>query len=131
MRAAVEQSKSHAAVRDALNRARAAGEDEIVVFHLRARRASTLPTPAQTEQLAEQIIKKAAARCGHGPKRKTVFQNLGSMAIQGDAELLLKILEQPEIYAASTNRPQGGAIETIRPVRKSAAKAKGWVDVAE
>lgn len=131
MRAATERSKSHATVRDALRRARAAGEDETVVFHLRAQGASTPPTPAETEQLAEQVIKKAAAHCGHEPKRKTVFQNLGSMAIQGDAELLLKILEQPEVYAASTNRPQGGPIEPIRPVRKSAAKAKGWVDVSE
>jgi len=131
MKAGRKKIESHAAVRQAIKRARAAGEDETVVFHLRAEGASASPTSAETEQLAKGVINKAAADCGHEPKRQTVFQNLGAMAIQGNAKLLLKILDQPEVYAASTNRPQGGPIEPIRPVRKSAAKAKGWVDVSE
>ncbi len=131
MRVETGHAESHSAVRESLKRARAAGEEETVVFHLRAQGAEAPPTPEETEQMAESVIKKAAVHCGHEPKRKTVFQNLGSVAVQGNAELLLKILDQPEVYAASTNRPEGGPVEPIRPVRKSAAKAKGWVDVSE
>jgi hypothetical protein len=130
MKARTGPSESHAAVRDALERARATGENETVVFHLRGADISKPPTPAETEHMAEGLIKKAVSHCGHEPQQKTVFQNLGSMAVQGDADLLLKILEQPEVHAASLNRPEGGQIELIRPVRKSAAKNKGWVDVS-
>ena len=125
------QTKPHAVVADALQRARAAGQDETVVFHLRRNKTSNPPTPAETDELAEGLIKKAVSQCGHEPKCKTVFRNLGAMAVQGDPALLLKILEQPEVHEASMNQPQGGPIEPIRPVRKSAATRKGWVDVPD
>jgi hypothetical protein len=117
------------AVREALKRARAAGEDETVVFHLRTNGANGIPSPSETEHLAEGVIKRATTHSGREPKKKTVFQNLGSMAVQGDAELLLKILDQPEVYSASTDGAARAPIELIRPVRKAEAKSTGWVDV--
>jgi hypothetical protein len=126
-----EQSQSNAAVREALKRACVADGDETVVFHLRAKGSEAPPTPVETGQMAESIIKKAAGLSGHTPKHKTVFRNLGAMAVQGNPEMLLKILDQPEVFAASMNRPQAGSIELIHPVRKTTAKGKGWVDVSE
>lgn len=114
-----------------MKRALAAGADETVVFHLRSPKAAQPPTAEETECMAGAVIEKAVKGCGYQPKRKTVFQNLGSMAVQAGGDLLLKILEQPEVHAASLNRPQGGEIELIRPVRKGTAKSKGWVTVAD
>ena len=131
MRTETKPSNPHFEVREALKRARAAGADETVVFHFRKKGTAQPPTADEAEQLAEGMIEKAVRRCGYQPKRKTVFQNLGSMVVQAGPDLLLDILKQPEVHAASLNRPQGGEIELIRPVRKAAVKGKGWVTVAD
>jgi hypothetical protein len=119
-------SKDHTALREALKEASGSGQERTVVFHLRQESGSNIPSPAETEQLADTVVKRASAASGKEPKRKTVFENLGSMTVQGAPQLLLKILDQPEVAAASMNPPQGGALEPIRPVRKSPAKRSGW-----
>ena len=130
MSAEAEQSK-RASLRAALERAGKAGEDETVVFHLRSGGGSEVPAPPQMQALASEVINRAASDCGHEPKARTVFDNLGAVAVKGNPALLLKILEQPEVHSASMNQPQGGAVEPIRPVRKSAPKPEGWVDVSK
>src|SRR5262249_39846783 len=112
--------------REALKEACGTGQERTVVFHVRQGSGSTVPSPAETEQLADTLVKKASAASGQEPKRKTVFANLASMTVQGAPELLLKILDQPEVTSASMNPPQGGELEPIRPVRKSPAKRSGW-----
>jgi hypothetical protein len=118
-------------VRRALERARATGKDETVVVHLRGEEKAKSPSPAETQQLAERLIDRASQLSGSEPKQKTIFENLGSMAIKGHPDLLTKILEQPEVHAASMNRPEGGEIELIRPVRKSQVKGEDWVETSE
>lgn len=130
MNAGTEEPGSHAAVRAALQRARTAGKEETVIYHLRAT-GGAAPTSAETKKLAGEVLQRAAGASGLEPTRKTIFENLGSMAVQGDPDLLLRILGEPEIHAASMNSPEDGGIELIRPVRKSPAKADGWVDAAE
>ena len=124
-------SKRHAAVRAALERARAAGQDETVVFHLSAQTVDPLPTAAQFERLAEGLIRKVAHQCGRTPKHKTLFGNLGSMAVRGDVDFLLRLLDQPEVREATFDSPKSGLAEPIRPVRKSAPTARGWVELPD
>jgi len=125
------QSNGHAAVQEALKRARQEGSDESVIYHLRHGQGSAPPTADETRSLAEQVLQRATNECQRAPKQKTIFQNLGAMAVQGDPELLLKILEQPEVQDASLNHSQRGPVEPIRPVRKGPATSKGWVETSE
>ncbi len=131
MRRGTKRPPPHSEVREALKHARAAGADETVVFHFRKKGAAQPPTAAEAERLAKGLIDRAVKRCGCQPKRQTVFQNLGSMVVQAAPDFLLNILRQPEVYAASLNLPRGGPIDLIRPVRKAAARSKGWVTVAD
>jgi len=127
VRELTDSSRARAKVREALECARASGKNETIVFDLRANsHPSIFPTPAQTGELANKVITKAISSCGRQPRNKTIFENLGSMSVTADPDLLLKILEQPEVHSALTREP---SLEPIRPVRKSPPKQKDWVDV--
>src|SRR5881394_1654166 len=119
------QSNRHAVVQEALKRARQTGSEQSVIYHLRHGQSSSPPTAEETKSLAEQVLQRATDECQRGPRQKTIFQNLGAMAVQGDPEFLLKVLEQPEVQSASLNHPQAGPVEPIRPVRKGPATSKG------
>jgi hypothetical protein len=124
-----DSSRLRTEVRQVLERARAEGEDQTVVFDLRPKGdPSITPTPIQTGKLAEKVVAKAVSSTGRQPTSKTVFDQLGSVSVTGHPELLLKILDQPEVHSAMTRKPQ---LELIRPVRKSTAHSEGWANVTE
>ena len=110
-------------VRDVLKLARTAGGDMSVVFHLRQTEKAH---PGNFEKLAGSVVEKAAHTAGHAPKKKVVYANLGAMLVQGHSDLLLKILEQPEVSEAFVNPPEGGTVEPVRPVRKAPSGRSGW-----
>ena len=114
------------AIRELLEHARAAGKDEKVTFRLKGQAGATAPSPEHTVQMAHALLERAAARDSHRPKRMTIFENLGSFVVEGDASLLLHLLDQPEVASAKVNRHMSA--EMIRPVRKGPAMPKGWTD---
>lgn len=113
-------------VRDALKKAARAGGDQSVVFHLSKAGGAKPPAPEETKQIAENLISRACNITGHEPRQKTILQNLGSVRVQAHPELLLKMLDQPEVADASLNPDPENPVELIRPVRKSPAKSSGW-----
>ena len=119
---------AHPEVQSALMRAQEAGTDQAVVYHIRKQGVAHPPSAEEAKNLAQGLIDQAVKRSGFHPKRSTVFQNLGSMVVEGPPKLLLDILEQPEVSAATLNQPQGAPMELIRPVKKSAPGKKGWAD---
>jgi hypothetical protein len=119
-------ASEYEAIRQMLEQARAAGEDEKVTFRLKGQAGAAAPSPEDTVQMAHALLERAAARHGHRQKRMTIFENLGSFVVQGDAALLLHLLDQPEVASAKVNRHTSA--ELIRPVRKGPATPKGWTD---
>ena len=116
-------------MRRALTQARAKGQQSAVVYHLKTEGGTAALSPADTKRLARRAVNRAAARSGKTPKRMNVFENLGSFVVQADPGLLLHLLDEPEIEKATLNRPPGGGMELIRPVRKRPVKSTGWVEV--
>lgn len=116
----------HAEVRDALTRARAVGRTETVIIYLHSSGSGSTLTAADTEKIARSLLDRVAAECGRAPEQKTVFENLGAMAVQADPDFLSKLVEQPEVRQVFLNEPQSAPVEPIRPVRKSPPGKKGW-----
>jgi hypothetical protein len=116
-------------VRDVLEQASAASKNETVVFRFKGHAGAAAPSPAETLKMAHALVERAAARHGQQPTKVNIFENLGSFLVQGNAAMLLDLLDQPEVAAATINRRT--SVEPIRPVKKAAATLKGCVDVSE
>lgn len=115
--------------RQVLQEARAASQDETVVFRLKGRSGGAAPPPEETVRLAHDLIERASANHGHRPKKMNIFENLGSFVVQGDAALLLHLIDQPEVAAATLNRRSNE--KPSLPIRKGPATSKGWTDVSD
>ena len=115
-------------LRQALGAARDAGQEAAVVFRLKADDATLAPDPETTERVARALVARVAERLGREPALVNVFRNLGSLVVRADPEFLILLLDQPEVAAATLNRPSRPVAEPIRPVRKRADNPAGWED---
>jgi hypothetical protein len=115
-------------IRQILQKAGDVSKDETVVFRLKGEDGAATPGPADTTRIAHSLMERVRAIHGREPKKLNIFENLGSFVVQGDPALLLHLLDQPEVAAATLNRrPE---VEQLRPVRKGPATSKGWVEIS-
>lgn len=77
----------------------------------------------------EKVIQAATEITGHVPLRKSLFPNLGSMAIEGNAEFVETLLNDSHIAGVSLNNPST-KLEPIRPIEKRTPTAGDWASAS-
>lgn len=88
-----------------LDQASASEEPVGAVVRLRTDDPSQIvPSPEQTEQLAQEVLERVLKAVGGDEPKHNVFRNLGSFAIAAGARFMRELLEQPEIASAMANR---------------------------
>jgi hypothetical protein len=115
-------------IRQVLQKAGEASKDETVVFRLKGEAGAATPSAADTTRIAHSLMERIKAKHGREPKKLNIFENLGSFVVQADPAMLLHLLDQPEVAAATLNRRPD--VEPLRPVRKGPATSKGWVEIS-
>jgi len=70
------------------------------------RRASLVPSPDATRALAEGLVKRVARELGKdaGQVDFNVFPNLGYFVVSAPSAFVERIVSQPEVASASSNR---------------------------
>jgi hypothetical protein len=87
---------------------RAASRDEPVeaVLTLKPGQGSADPAPpVEVEQKVEQVLRRVAEETGIEGYEFNVFGFLESFAVAAEPKFLERLLSQPEIEAATANRP--------------------------
>jgi hypothetical protein len=100
-----------------LDQASASEEPVGAVLRLRPGDPSQIvPSPEQTEQLAQKVLERVKKRVGGDEPKHNVFRNLGSFAIAAGPRFMRELLEQPEIASAMANRqPEDPSYEPDEP----------------
>ncbi len=62
------------------------------------------PSPDETVQTAECLLKNVEQTIGVAPKDYNIFRNLGYFVVSATAPFVRKMIEQKEIASASANR---------------------------
>ena len=62
-----------------------------------------LMTPAETEEMVNNLVDRAARAVNSLPHKLVIFPNLQSFSIEADPVLLRKILDEDEVDAATLN----------------------------
>jgi hypothetical protein len=73
------------------------------VVTLRSKDPSKPLDPAETEKSVKNLVDKAAQQTNAQPNDVVVFGNLQSFAIDADAKLISKILDEDRVDSASLN----------------------------
>lgn len=60
--------------------------------------------PNETARLADAVLTRAAAHCDHPVVRHNVLQNLATLIVEADAEVIHWLARQNEIASASPNK---------------------------
>lgn len=113
--------KVPAKVQAALNLARSQHAPVAVIVRL----GNQADDPGSKRECLEKVIQAATDITGQVPLRKSLFPNLGSMAIEGNAEFVETLLNDSHIASVSLNNPPT-KLEPIRPVEKRTPIAGDW-----
>ncbi len=98
-----------------------AGGDASVIVAVKSLPAGGLPSPNETEQLANELIARAEKATGQHIARSNIFKRLGRFAIEAPAAAIRFVSAQPEVTETTPNKLQG--LGLIEPVRKTPAES--------
>jgi hypothetical protein len=91
------------------------GGNAAVVVALKAPKGQTVPSGAETERIAAELINRAEKETGTRVSGSNVFHRLGRFVLDGPAEVIRHVSSQPEVEEVTPNEYRGfGLIEPVR-----------------
>jgi hypothetical protein len=98
------------------------GGTAAVVVALKPPPCQSVPSAAETERLATELIARAERATGLRVARSNVFRRFGRFVFDGPAELIRYVAAQPEVAETTPNEFRDLGLS--KPVRQG--PAEGW-----
>ena len=65
----------------------------------------SFPKPAETQAIADRLLKRVQLQVGESVRDLNVFRNVGSFVVEASPRLLRTLIDQEEVRSATPNRP--------------------------
>jgi hypothetical protein len=101
------QSVGYASLSELLSHLDRYGGNAAVVVALKPPPGQSVPSVAETERLAKELIARAERATGLQIARSNVFRRFGRFVFDGPAQIIRHVAAQPEVAEATPNEVLG------------------------